>query len=131
MRNAAVIETRSEIRDRLCRLFLIFIGGCFIGWMYEEIFYFITEEVLQNRGILYGPWLPIYGIGAIGIYALKPLKKKPSLLFALCTAVSGLVEYVIGYIGVYMLDMRLWDYRGLLWNLDCVISAIFRTPITY
>ncbi|MDO5424633.1 MAG: hypothetical protein Q4F41_12990 [Eubacteriales bacterium] len=27
--------------------------------------------MLCSRGILFGPWLPIYGIGAIGIYILK------------------------------------------------------------
>lgn len=51
--------------------------------------------MLRNRGILYGPWLPIYGIGALGIYALKPLKKHPLLLFLLCVGVTGVVEYII------------------------------------
>ena len=49
--------------DRFCYLFLIFLAGCLIGWFYEEIFYWITEGILRNRGILYGPWLPIYGTG--------------------------------------------------------------------
>ena len=53
-----------------------FLTGCLVGWFYEEIFYWITEGMLRNRGILYGPWLPICGIGALGIYAMKPLKKK-------------------------------------------------------
>ena len=52
---------------------------CLVGWVYEEIFYWITEGVLRNRGILYGPWLPIYGIGALGIYAMKPVKNHPFL----------------------------------------------------
>ena len=65
----------------LCYLFLIFLTGCLAGWVYEEIFYWITEGLLRNRGVLYGPWLPIYGIGALGIYVLKPLKRHPTLLF--------------------------------------------------
>ena len=69
--------------DRLCYLFLIFLIGCLAGWFYEEIFYWITEGLLGNRGLLYGPWLPIYGIGALGIYAMKPMKKHPTLLFLL------------------------------------------------
>lgn len=121
MRDTAVIEMRGEIKDRLCYMFLVFIAGCIIGWIYEEVFYLITEGAVQNRGILYGPWLPIYGAGALGIYAVKPLKKDPVMLFMLCTAISGFVEYVIGYVGVYILDMRLWDYRGLFLNLDGII----------
>ena len=170
-------------KDYLCYLFLIFLTGCFAGWIYEEIFYWITEGMLRNRGILYGPWLPIYGIGALGIYALKPWKKNPVLLFLLCAVVTGVVEYIIGFAGIHLLGMRLWDYRGLfltiggiicfrsvvsfavmglvfhyllepaaermirkanpnviqigclllalLFLADCILSALFRTPITY
>ena len=114
---------------RLCYLFLIFLTGCFAGWIYEEIFYWITEGMLRNRGILYGPWLPIYGIGALGIYALKPAKKNPAVLFLLCSIVTGVVEYIIGFAGIYFLDMRLWDYRGLFLNVDGIIC--FRSVVSF
>ena len=169
--------------DRLCYLFLIFLAGCLVGWIYEEIFYWITEGLLRNRGLLYGPWLPIYGIGALGIYALKPMKKHPALLFLLCALMAGIVEYIIGFAGIHFFGVRLWDYRGLFLNIsgiiclrsvvsfavmglvfhyliepaaertvrkadsktvhtvcmvlllvfiaDCILSALFRTPITY
>ena len=169
--------------DGVCYLFLIFLTGCVTGWIYEAFFYWITEGMLQNRGVLYGPWLPIYGIGALGIYAMKPLKSRPFLLFLLCVGVTGVVEYVIGFVGIHFFGLRLWDYRGLFWNIqgivclrsvvsfgvlglvfhyllepraerwvkqavprmvhvgctvaallfltDCILSALFRTPITY
>ncbi|MGN0734862.1 MAG: putative ABC transporter permease [Anaerovoracaceae bacterium] len=169
--------------DRLCYLFLIFLTGCIVGWIYEEIFYWITEGLLRNRGLLYGPWLPIYGIGALGIFAMKPLKKHPALLFLLCALVAGIVEYIIGFAGIHFFGVRLWDYRELFLNIsgiiclrsgvsfavmgilflyllepimgsvivrlnpktvrtsclvlllvliaDCILSALFRTPITY
>lgn len=169
--------------DRMCYLFLIFMTGCLTGWFYEEIFYWITEGLLRNRGILYGPWLPIYGIGALGIYAMKPMKKHPDMLFCLCALVAGIVEYIIGFAGIHFFGVRLWDYRGLFLNIsgiiclrsvvsfavmgilflylmepilervigrlnpktvrtsclvlllvliaDCILSALFRTPITY
>ena len=107
-----------KVTDRLCYLFLMFLTGCLAGWGYQEIFYWITEGLLRNRGILYGPWLPIYGIGALGIYAMKPVKKHPVLLFFLCALVTGIVEYIIG---IRFFGMRLWDYRGLLWNIDGII----------
>lgn len=176
------ISSKTKV-DKFCYLFLIFLLGCFIGWIYEEIFYWITEGMLQNRGILYGPWLPIYGIGALGIYFLKPLKKYPVLLFLLCIAVTGVVEYIIGFLSIKLFGLRLWDYHGLFLNIggiiclrsvvsfgimgllfhyilepigkrlydkvpfaiikliclvfllllliDCVLSFLFRTPITY
>ena len=88
-----------KVTDRLCYLFLIFLTDCLVGWVYEEIFYWITEGLLRNRGILYGPWLPIYGIGALGIYAMKPLKRNPLLIFFLCAAVAGILACVFGTTG--------------------------------
>ena len=125
----AAIDNEESRAEGLRWLFLIFLGGCVVGWIYEEVFYWFTEGLLRNRGILYGPWLPIYGIGALGIYAMKPLKKNPVLLFLLCTVVSGVVEYIVGYAGVYLLGMRLWDYRELLWNIDGIIC--FRSVVSF
>ena len=69
--------------------------------------------MLRNRGILYGPWLPIYGVGALGIYAMKPFKKNPAVLFLLSAGITGVVEYIIGWIAIHCFGMHLWDYRGL------------------
>lgn len=121
MTDTAIKSYPNQRIDSVCYLFLIFLTGCLVGWVYEEIFYWITEGLLRNRGILYGPWLPIYGVGALGIYAMKPLKKHPLLLFFLCAAVTGIVEYIIGYAGIHLFGMRLWDYRGLFLNLDGII----------
>ena len=115
--------------EKLSYLFLIFMVVCFVGWIYEEIFYLFTEGMLRNRGLLYGPWLPIYGIGALGIYALKPLKRNPILLFTLCIAVSGVVEYIIGFAGIHLFGLRLWDYRGLFLNISGIIC--FRSVISF
>lgn len=177
------MENRQKKIETICYMFFIFLIGCMVGWIYEVIFYWITEGMLRNRGILYGPWLPIYGIGALGIYALKPIKKHPVLLFMLCIVVTGVVEYVIGFVSIYFFGMRLWDYREEFCNIngivclqsvlsfaimgivfhyllepgaerivkkidskrfqiiclvllvvfvaDCILSALFRTPITY
>ena len=100
-----------------------------MGWVSEVIYFLAADGVFQNRGVLYGPWLPIYGVGALGIYAMKPAKKYPLLLFLLCAVVTGVVEYVIGYIGIYCFDMRLWDYRGLILNLDGIICL--RSVLTF
>ena len=107
----------------------MFLTGCLAGWIYEEIFYWITEGLLRNRGVLFGPWLPIYGVGALAIYAMKPLKKNPLLLFLLCVGIAGVVEYIIGYIRIHCFGLRLWDYRGLFLNLQGIIC--FRSIISF
>ena len=130
MESYVIQDYRQSISvNRLCYLFMIFLTGCLIGWIHEEIFYWITEGMLRNRGVLYGPWLPIYGIGALGIYALKPLKKHPAVLFLLCVVVTGVVEYIIGYVGIRFFDLRLWDYRGLFLNINGIIC--FRSVVCF
>lgn len=129
MNTITATESNQKRIDLLCYLFLIFLTGCLVGWIYEEVFYWITEGLLRNRGILYGPWLPIYGIGALVIYAMKPMKKHPALLFFLCALVAGIVEYMIGYIGIRCFGMRLWDYRGLFLNIDGIIC--FRSVASF
>lgn len=124
-----VKEKINQFIDRWGYLFLIFLIGCLGGWIYEEFFYWFTEGMLRNRGIMYGPWLPIYGIGALGFYALKPLKKNPVILFLACSAVSAVVEYIIGYVGIQYLGIRLWDYRGLFLNLNGIIC--FRSIMSF
>ena len=121
MMTIAARRSVEQRRNRACYLFLLFLAGSLVGWIYEEIFYWITEGMLRNRGILYGPWLPIYGIGTLCIYFMKPLKRHPVILFFLCALAAGVVEYLIGFAGIQLFGLRLWDYRGLLWNLDGII----------
>ena len=115
------IQDKGQRINCICYLFLIFLIGCLAGWIYEEIFYWITEGLLRNRGVLYGPWLPIYGVGALGIYAIKPFKKNPVVLFLLCAGITGVVEYLLGLISIYCFGLRLWDYRGELGNIGGIV----------
>ena len=114
-------DRRRIATNDLCYLFMIFLMGGLAGWIHEEIFYWVTEGMLRNRGVLYGPWLPIYGIGALCIYALKPLKPHPARLFLLCVALTGAVEYIVGYGCIRLFGLRLWDYRGLFLNVDGIV----------
>ncbi|MDQ1550864.1 MAG: hypothetical protein QOD50_286, partial [Actinomycetota bacterium] len=47
-------------------LFLLYVAiYSFIGWIVEVLWVFAKSQHLENRGFLTGPFLPIYGIGAI------------------------------------------------------------------
>ena len=38
------MQGKNAVTDRLCYLFAVFLTGCLVGWIYEEIFYWITER---------------------------------------------------------------------------------------
>ena len=53
--------------SRYVCLFMIY---SFMGWVYETMFCTIKEGRWMNRGFLYGPGCPIYGVGAVTISVL-------------------------------------------------------------
>lgn len=126
---AVTSQAKRQRMDFLCYLFLLFLTGYLVGRLYEEVFYWITEGMLRNRGILYGPWLPIYGVGALGIYAMKPFRTHPAVLFLLCAGVTGAVGYLIGWVGIHCFSLRLWDYRGLFGNIQRIVC--FRSVVSF
>lgn len=115
-------------KENLKKLLIIFFIGAFVGYFYEVIFYYFTENRLDNAGVLYGPWLPIYGTGAIFISLLpKKIKKHPLLLFLGCMFATGLLEYIIGYIDLHVFNTKLWDYSNTFLNINgfvCLRSVL-------
>ena len=66
-----------------------------------------------NRGFLYGPCLPVYGIGGLLIVLVtKPFRKHPLLCFtAICLFTTGM-ELIASYLMEWYLGLVLWDYRN-------------------
>lgn len=118
-------------------LLLFFIFYSIIGWIYEELLFIIEDNVLCNRGVLFGPWLPIYGFGGLVIveifYRFKEKKVKigkinirPILLFIESVIFATLTElfatYIIDFIGGNF--KNLWDYSDRLLNFQGRIALI-------
>lgn len=108
--------------------FLIFVIGAICGWIYEEIFYFIADGKIYNRGFLYGPYLPVYGYGAIlMIMFLRKVRNNPIFVFLLAVLITGILEYFTGKIMWEIWHQKWWDYTGLFLNIDgyvCLRSVI-------
>lgn len=60
---------------------------------------------------------------------LKPLKKNPIFLFILSIIITGLLEYIVGYISVNIFNQRLWDYTGLFLNINGLVCL--RSVLTF
>ena len=66
----------------ILNLVWMFFIMAFIGWVWEVSLHLISDGTFVNRGVLHGPWLPIYGGGGILILIfLKKLREKPILEF--------------------------------------------------
>ena len=112
--------------NTIIKLGILFYLCSIIGYIYEFILGLFFDGKLISHGILFGPWLPIYGTGALLILLLYKYRKRPLLVFLLSFFITGILEYICGYLLLHFLDMRLWDYRGWFLNIDgfvCFISA--------
>ena len=113
-------------------LILIMVCSGVFGFIYEELFYRIDLGYFTKRGSSYGPWIPIYVFGGAAYTLLVyNYKENPLLVFLLCVVVSGIMEYVTGWVLYNVFHTRLWDYNTEIWNFGnidgyiCLRSVLF------
>ena len=97
-----------------------------IGWIYEVFLEVVVYHWgFSNRGVLFGPWLPVYGFGAlIFIFTIYPLikdKKYPKklyyipLVFIGCMLSATILELLTSYICEFFTGSWPWqtyaDYK--------------------
>ena len=92
------------------RYFLFFMLCAVIGWVYEVFLEVVVYRWgFSNRGVLFGPYCPIYGVGILTFLLCfhKLLEKKtptwlrvvkPLLLFVGCTLVATAIELAASYL---------------------------------
>lgn len=106
-------------------LILMFFILSMVGWLWEVGLGAVKDGIVANRGVLHGPWLPVYGRGAVLILVLlKKLRNRPWAEFAGIVVISGCMEYFISwYLEMTHDGQRWWDYSGYFLNLNGRICA--------
>lgn len=106
-------------------LILIFFAFCVTGWVWEVSLHLVADGTFVNRGMLHGPWIPIYGAGSLLILTLLyRLRRKPILEFTAIVILSGVIEYMTSYYTECLFNgKKWWDYQGYFLNLDGRICA--------
>ncbi len=111
------INLRSSYRlsDALIFFYSFAIGG----WIWEVIWCFVQENRFANRGTMYGPWIPIYGVGAvIVVIGLDKIKKDKWKLFGVALLASAILEYATSFVMDFMFNSFYWDYHAMFMNLN-------------
>ena len=108
----------------------LFFIHSFIGFLLEtglKTFFFHD----MNNGILFGPWIPVYGFGAVIIalvskfifHRLKISKLwKTVLLFFVVFVLLSLLEWLGGMIIEALFHKEFWSYCDQKYNLGPYIS---------
>ena len=108
---------------------LFFFAFSFLGWIWEVSLTLFSEGVFVNRGVYYGPWLPIYGSGGVLIlFCLQKFRDRPGFTFFLIMLLCGILEYGTAFYLETFKGMKWWDYTGYFLNLHgriCLEGLLF------
>lgn len=84
---------------------------CIFGWVFESTYVSLRTHKLTNRGFMKGPWLPLYGSGAILVLLVTlPYADHPVGVYFAGMIAATILEYVTGVVMVKLFKVRYWDY---------------------
>ena len=130
---------QNTIQNILSLMIFFFFTGSVCGYVWEVLIFLVKEGTFRNRGFLYGPWLPVYGIGAVLFSVIlsprellpdssgKYKKNHPVTVFFLSALLGSGLELVIGWFLDLFWNLRYWDYSGYFLDFRgyiCLVLAL-------
>lgn len=108
-------------------IILYFFLTSFLGWLLESAYRSISDKKIVNSGFLFGPFVPIYGFGALFIYFLSFTLKDNSYVFQtmIYGFISVLLEYLTALFFENIFKIKLWDYSKEKFNIHGRICLKF------
>ena len=92
---------------------------CFAGWCVESTYVSIKDRKLTNRGFIRGPFLPLYGSGAIMMLVVSmPFRDNIFLVYVAGCLGATALEYVTGVTMEALFKVRYWDYSNNKFNFQ-------------
>ncbi|MGN1155109.1 MAG: putative ABC transporter permease [Agathobacter sp.] len=107
----------------ISRYFIYFVIFSFLGWIYETTFCTIKNGKWDNRGFLYGPIVPIYGVGGAALWGVGELMTKNLggytwwQIFLIGFFGSIVLEYFTSWALEKLFHAYWWDYSHLPFNI--------------
>jgi len=99
------------------KIFTLFLIGSIFGCIVETIYaIFKTGSFQIRQGLIYGPFIPIYGLGTILFYIILLITKKPINVFVISVIAGGVLEFICSFIQEKAFGSVSWDYSGTFLN---------------
>ena len=97
----------------------MFFSFCLAGWLWEVGLHLVQSHEFVNRGTLYGPWIPIYGVGgAVMVILLDRVKANKARLFIVAVLLCAVLEYLTSFFLDILFNSSYWDYKNMSFNLN-------------
>lgn len=97
----------------------LFILFSFLGWILEFAYRALANRNLVNPGVLLGPYVPIYGFGALMLIILYSQTAHLDIFYraGIYFLAISVMEYITGEILLLVFKRRYWDYTDDALNI--------------
>ncbi len=111
-------------------LFWIFVIASFLGDMFETVWHMTVVDFghYQDRaGLLFGPFSPIYGVGAIIMTILlnRFYKTNIIIIFLVSAVVGGAFEFFVSWFLQFAFGITAWNYTGTFLSIGGRTNGFF------
>lgn len=135
----------------IIKLFWLFVIGSFAGYIFETIITICQGHYEVRKGLIYGLFIPVYGIGLVAYHiVLSNIKfnklskwKRIIAVFFITMILGGITEFICSYIQEKVFGSISWDYSYLkinfcgrtslkhstYWGLCGIVYYIFLIPL--
>lgn len=122
------ISGEGYIKLNFFNLFWVFTVCCVIGLVLEVIWHMVVVDpgVYQDRaGLLYGPFSPIYGFGALlmTIALNRFYRANPLVIFLVSAIIGGGFEVLVSWFMQFAFGAIAWDYK------HATLFGLFPDPV--
>ena len=138
--------SKEKVKIEFHRLFWYFLIFSIAGLIIETLYCYITTGVLESRkGLIWGPFCPVYGVSAVVLIVLLERCKDRNIfeLFVLGFIGGSIAEYILSFGLEAIYGIRFWDYTytnihlngriclqfSIYWGILSVILIKFVMPI--
>ena len=116
------------MKRKVQEYFFYFMLYSILGWIYEVFLEVVIYKWgFSNRGVLFGPYCVIYGVGALVLIILLGKAKQkavhigrwnvtPILIFIAIIGITTVIELIGSYIMEFTRGEWLWDYTRFRFN---------------
>ena len=111
-------------------VFWIFVVCSVLGLIIEVVYHFVIVvpgEYQDRAGMLFGPFSPIYGVGAVLMtMALNRFHDKPvPVIFLVSAVIGGAFEFFVSWFMETAFGAVAWDYTGTFLSIDGRTNGMF------